>query len=322
MSYYKPPIIVPNIGEDRKRGVGNNGMGQVITEAYANKRRVLIYVAARLTACVMFAVAADGILTVVYGDLYMQKVYWVYIAALVYICWPLKHYNDHIQFCENGYIFNGISYNMYELGRMFWFEDESVSGKLYQLNMGGEKIDVTYIWQVRSQHHRAYNVEDNFLYTAKCINQIQKKIDSPEKKEVARIVRETVPDDAEYTPLYAYWYETYPDRDVCKYYAIGFCSEKLYVVPITYGKKRKMITSQHFVIEKKKLGRIETLRDHGPINRMRFYDKNGNELLAIWVERSNIKLDECSPVNIRQRDEAMAFIDMICKDWKNEVRRY
>ena len=34
MSYYKPPIIVPNIGEDRKRGVGNNGMGQVITEEF------------------------------------------------------------------------------------------------------------------------------------------------------------------------------------------------------------------------------------------------------------------------------------------------
>lgn len=316
----KQDIVVPNIGEIRHRGVGNNGMGQMLTEAYVNKHEIYLLIATRLTLCIMWQWICDAMMKLLYGPTYMEKFFWVYLIALIYICCPLRHLRDHIVFYENGFIFNGTSYNFFELGRMHWLEESPpLIGRRHALFLGGRGVNTSFLWQVRNQHHRAYNVEDNFLYTLPAFIKVRDNIDSREKKEIAQIVRQRVPDDAEYTPLYAYWYETSPRSYKCEYYAIGFSNEKLYVTPVTYVKRKAKAAPDTFIIEKKNLGRIETLRDCGPVNRMVFYDRNYKKILSIWVERSNIKLDSCNPVNIRQRDEAMSFINMICRQWKEEV---
>lgn len=145
----------------------------------------------------------------------------------------------------------------------------------------------------------------------------KKGVDSEEKRKVAEIVRRAVPAGEEYTAAYAYWEENTRASKTCWFYAIGFNSERIYVVPLSIT-KGEIGYSDSFVIEKSKLGIVNGIRNKDTLTWAAFYDEKQQKILSIWVRESNTKDSKCYPVNIQQKEEMRKFGQLV-NQWMDEV---
>lgn len=144
-----------------------------------------------------------------------------------------------------------------------------------------------------------------------------KGIDSEEKRKVAEIVRKVVPEGEEYTAAYAYWENNRRYSKTCWFYAIGFNSERIYVVPLSITKD-EIDYSNSFVIEKSRLGIVNGSRNKEVLTWAAFYDEAQKHILSIWVRESNTKDFKCYPVNIQQKEEMIKFGQLV-NQWMDEV---
>lgn len=146
-----------------------------------------------------------------------------------------------------------------------------------------------------------------------------KGVDSEEKRKVAEIVRRVVPEGEEYTAAYAYWDRHMRHSIITWSYAIGFNSERIYVVPLSIVKD-EMAYSDSFVIEKSRLGIVNSRRykNKDSITWAEFYDEEQKHILSIWVRESNTKDSKSYPVNIQQKEETMKFGQLV-NQWMDEV---
>lgn len=144
-----------------------------------------------------------------------------------------------------------------------------------------------------------------------------KGIDSEEKRKVAEIVRKVVPEGEEYTAAYAYWEKNMKNSKTCWFYAIGFNSERIYVVPLSITKD-EIGYSNSFVIEKSRLGIVNGSRNKNTVTWAEFYDEEQKHILSIWVRESNTKDSKCYPVNIQQKEETVKFGQLV-NQWMDEV---
>lgn len=141
--------------------------------------------------------------------------------------------------------------------------------------------------------------------------------DSEEKKAIAALIKKIVPEGESYTPAYAYWEIKTRYSVRSWYYAIGFNSERIYIVPLSFAGK-EMSYGDYSVLEKKNLGLVNGQRDAKVMSWATFYDEEQKEIISLWVNESNTRDYKYHPVNIQQK-EAMAAFARLVNQWMDEV---
>jgi len=159
-------------------------------------------------------------------------------------------------------------------------------------------------------------------YISNALNK-RKGVDSPDMKQIKAIISEVIPEYEKVTIAYANWMtvdnNAKKGKTTYQYWwrAVGFNSERLYVVPLIFSKDGTISYKQHFCIEKSELGMVNAKKDD---NWIQLFNKNKEIIMSLRVEKSNVKNLKGCPVNIQQADEEKAWISFVSR-WLDEVNR-
>lgn len=137
---------------------------------------------------------------------------------------------------------------------------------------------------------------------------------SEERRRILEIVREVIPAEESYVPVYTCWTEHYGNSSRSWYYAMGITDDKLYVVPL-YIAGKVIGYDKSFVIPKNSLGKIDSGKPGGAFRYVKLYDQNQKEFLKFEVNEVNTKMDKTMPLNIVQVEEFRAFVKKL-DEWK------
>lgn len=156
-------------------------------------------------------------------------------------------------------------------------------------------------------------------------NTINKKkgADSQEKNRIKEIINEVVQNGESVTVAYANWtsieYAYKEGKKIYKYwwYAVGFNTDRIYMVPLRITKEGQISYDKHFCIEKSELGMVNAKEND---NWIELYDKNKEKIVSLRVEKSNTKDTKGCLVNIQQPEEEQAWIAFVNR-WLDEVNR-
>ncbi len=148
---------------------------------------------------------------------------------------------------------------------------------------------------------------------------------SEEKQKVKDIIKKVVPDPEAYTAAYAIWEKidiggggrTITTTTHYWYYAVGFKTGSLYVVPLSFD-GGDMSYGEAMSFSKENVGMVNAKEGD---SWMTLYDLEKNEMVNIIVGPSNTKDDKYHPVNIQQKEEYQAFCEFV-KDFMKEVNDY
>ena len=148
---------------------------------------------------------------------------------------------------------------------------------------------------------------------------------SEEKQNVKDIIKKVVPDPEAYTAAYAIWEKidiggggrTITTTTHYWYYAVGFKTGSLYVVPLSFD-GGDMSYGEAMSFSKENVGMVNAKEGD---SWMTLYDLEKNEMVNIIVGPSNTKDDKYHPVNIQQKEEYQSFCEFV-KDFMKEVNDY
>ncbi len=154
-------------------------------------------------------------------------------------------------------------------------------------------------------------------YLAKYWLDGKKGTDSQERYKVLQILKEVIPAEEKYVPVYAYWEDGSRRILHCKYYAMGITDDKLYIVPL-YIAGEEIGYKESFVITRDRLGKIDSGKPGGGMRFVSLYDKNQKEIFKFTVDIKNTKLNKAYPVNITQTEEFHAFFAKL-DEWKTKL---
>ncbi len=148
---------------------------------------------------------------------------------------------------------------------------------------------------------------------------------SEEKQKVKDIIKKVVPDPEAYTAAYAIWEKidvggggrTITTTTHYWYYAVGFKTGSLYVVPLFFD-GGDMSYGEAMSFSKENVGMVNAKEGD---SWMTLYDLEKNEMVNIIVGPSNTKDDKYHPVNIQQKEEYQSFCEFV-KDFMKEVNDY
>ncbi len=148
---------------------------------------------------------------------------------------------------------------------------------------------------------------------------------SEEKQKVKDIIKKVVPDPEAYTAAYAIWEKidiggggrTITTTTHYWYYAVGFKTGSLYVVPLSFD-GGDMSYGEAMSFTKENVGMVNAKEGD---SWMTLYDLEKNEMVNIIVGPSNTKDDKYHPVNIQQKEEYQSFCEFV-KDFMKEVNDY
>lgn len=148
---------------------------------------------------------------------------------------------------------------------------------------------------------------------------------SEEKQKVKDIIKKVVPDPEAYTAAYAIWEKidiggggrTITTTTHYWYYAVGFKTGSLYVVPLSFD-GGDMSYGEAMSFSKENVGMVNAKEGD---SWMTLYDLEKNEMVNIIVGPSNTKDDKYHPVNIQQKEEYQSFCEFV-KDFMKEVNDY
>ena len=137
------------------------------------------------------------------------------------------------------------------------------------------------------------------------------------REEIERIL----PEAASWDVAYAHWekVERYGRTTRTTYYCYGlaFNDKQLYIIPLTFDEDNDMELHEPMLADSSVLGIVShyTLSDKktGEIKRITatFHDKNGKELLTLYVDTANTREDRFHHVNIVQPKECRHFDQFI-----------
>ncbi len=154
-------------------------------------------------------------------------------------------------------------------------------------------------------------------YVTKYFVDCKKGVDSQARYRVLEILKEVVPAEEQYVPVYANLIFTSKSISSGKYYALGITDDKLYVVPLHIASE-EIGYQDSYVIMRDSLGKIDSGTPGGGLRFVYLYDKNQKEIIKFEVAEKNTKLDKAYPVNITQTEEYHAFFAKL-DEWKNNM---
>ncbi|MCM1052742.1 MAG: hypothetical protein NC483_02025 [Ruminococcus sp.] len=161
------------------------------------------------------------------------------------------------------------------------------------------------------------------FYIRETLNE-KKGENSEEKKKIKDIINKVTKSE-EYQAIYATWEDfslggggrTVVTTNVYSYYAVGFKSGSLYVVPLSFdGGDMSYGDAKEYT--KDNVGMVNAKEGK---NWIELYDLDKKVILKLMVGPVETKEDKYHPVNINQDVEYQAFLDFIV-DFMKEVNEY
>lgn len=135
-------------------------LGKKLTQAHADKGKIFFRAGIRWGLALLIIAAGLRSRPLVKPVSFLAGFVVFLLAAAVaaFLCWPLRHLRDYIEFYENGLCYCGRSWSFSELGEISFREVRSNRSFFADIYMDSAKrrFLMTYIKDGKKQFNRAY----------------------------------------------------------------------------------------------------------------------------------------------------------------------